>query len=259
MTTLILHWMPHRSGLAVHNKADDNRRQDLGPKERLMTLRSEHPGSARPYHGLDISSPKFWASTFNEREETFAQVRRDSERDGLTWHEPLATDFPHAEAGFWAATRNEDITYISKHHEIFSSAEGVAISPLPKEFQEPVTFFLMMDPPQHTVFRKLISSAFTPRQVAKIQAQIEDNAREIVDNLVGAGEVDLVKSCSAILPMRTVSDMIGIAPQDREAVARAEFLKNSAIEIAQDRREHPKDRTSPASCAGHHGRGGHGS
>ena len=221
----------------------------------------------RPYHGLDISSPAFWGRTFNEREETFARLRRDS-RAGLTWHEPMKADYPHAEAGFWAATRNEDITYVSKHHEVFSSAAGVAVSPLPREVQEVVSFFLMMDPPAHTVFRKLISAAFTPRQVARIQAQIESNAREIVGNLAGAGDVDLVTACSAILPMRTVSDMIGIAPQDRQAVARAaeamfagadeqaiaagldtvtflvsqmELLRDSAIEIARDRRRNPRD------------------
>lgn len=233
-----------------------------------MTLRSDHPISARAYHELDISSAAFWAQTFGERELTFAGLRRDSQRDGLTWHEPMETNFPHAETGFWAATRNEDIGYISKHHELFSSAEGVALSPLPKEAQEAVSFFLMMDPPQHSVFRRLISVAFTPRNVARIQAQIEANAREIVDNLIGAGEVDFVTACSAILPMRTVSDMIGIAPQDRAAVARAAeamfagvdeqavaegidsvtflisqmmLLRESAIEIARDRRGHPKD------------------
>jgi cytochrome P450 len=233
-----------------------------------MTLRSDHPASPRAYHDLDISSGAFWAQTFNEREQTFARLRHDSQREGLTWQEPVETNFPHAETGFWAATRNEDISYISKHHEIFSSAEGVGVSPLPKEAQAAVSFFLMMDPPKHTVFRRLISAAFTPRQVARIQSQIEANAREIVDNLVGAGEVDFVTACSAILPMRTVSDMIGIAPEDREAVARAAeamfagvdeqavadgidsvtflisqmmLLRDAAIEIAKDRRRHPKD------------------
>ena len=233
-----------------------------------MPQRTDHPMSPRAYHDLDISSGAFWAQTFNERERTFARVRHDSQRDGLTWHEPFEANFPHAETGFWAATRHEDIGYISKHHELFSSAEGVGVSPLPKEAQAAVTFFLMMDPPQHTVFRRLISAAFTPRQVARIQAQIEANAREIVDNLIGAGEVDFVTACSAILPMRTVSDMIGIAPQDRAAVARAAeamfagvdeqavaegidsvtflisqmmLLRDAAIEIARDRRSHPKD------------------
>jgi cytochrome P450 len=233
-----------------------------------VTLRSDHPMSVRAYHALDISSGAFWAQTFNEREQTFAGLRRDGEQAGLTWQEPMEANFPHAETGFWAATRNEDISYISRHHEIFSSAEGVAVSPLPKEAQAAVSFFLMMDPPQHTVFRRLISAAFTPRQVARIQSQIEANAREIVDNLVGAGEVDFVTACSAVLPMRTVSDMIGIAPQDRAAVARAaeamfagvdeqavadgidsvtflisqmELLRDAAIEIAIDRRSHPRD------------------
>lgn len=233
-----------------------------------MTLSADRPQSPRAYHGLDISSPVFWDKPFSEREQTFALLRRDGQDAGLTWHEPMNADFPHSETGFWAATRHEDISYISKHHELFSSAEGIAISPLPKEFQEPVSFFLMMDPPQHTVFRKLISAAFTPRQVARISSQIEANAAEIVDGLVGAGDVDFVKACSAILPMRTVSDMIGIAPGDREAVARAaeamfagteyedappgvdtitflisqmELLRNAAIEIARDRRKNPAD------------------
>lgn len=233
-----------------------------------MTLRTDHPMSARPYHELDISSAAFWARTFGERELTFAGLRRDSERDGLTWHEPFEANFPHAETGFWAATRHKDIGYISRHHELFSSAEGVGVSPLPKAAQAAVSFFLMMDPPQHTVFRRLISAAFTPRNIARIQSQIEANAKEIVDNLAGAGEVDFVTACSAILPMRTVSDMIGIAPRDRAAVARAaeamfagvdeqavadgidsvtflisqmELLRNAAIEIARDRRGHPKD------------------
>jgi cytochrome P450 len=233
-----------------------------------MTLHRDHPQSLHAYDDLDISSGAFWAQTFNERERTFALLRAESRSKGLTWHKPLDADFPHAETGFWAATRHEDITYVSKHHEIFSSAEGIGVGPLPKEFQEVVSFFLMMDPPEHTVFRRLISSAFTPRQVARIQSQIEANAREIVDSLAGAGEVDFVRACSAILPMRTVSDMIGIAPGDREAVARAaeamfagvgeeeleagvdtvtflvsqmELLRGAAIEIARDRRRHPRD------------------
>jgi cytochrome P450 len=217
------------------------------------------------YHDVDISSSAFWARTFDGREEAFAVLRQ---ADGPTWHPPMAANYPHQEPGFWACTRHEDISYVSKHHELFSSAQGVGVGPMPKEAQAVASFFLMMDPPQHTVFRRLISSAFTPRNVARIQSQIEANAREIVDGLAGAGKVDFVTACSAILPMRTVSDMIGIAPQDRAAVARAaealfagvgadevkagidsvtfllsqiELLRNSAIEIARDRRRHPKD------------------
>ncbi|MDW6057547.1 cytochrome P450 [Streptomyces sp. FXJ1.4098] len=230
-----------------------------------MTQVESRPKPARPHHELDISSPEFWGKTFDERELTFARLRAEG---GVTWHEPMGGGIPGAEKGFWAVTRHEDIVAVSRNHEGFSSAEGVSVTPLPKEVQQETSFFLVMDPPDHMAFRRLISAAFTPKQIARIQAQIEADARDIVDGLVGAGEIDFVSSCSAVLPMRTVSDMIGIAPQDREAVTRAaevlfagpteedlaagvdgaalvrrqvQVLREAAIEIAQDRRRRPRD------------------
>jgi cytochrome P450 len=230
-----------------------------------VTLPSAPPASPRPYSEVDVSSQAFWARTFAEREESFAALRREP---SLTWHPPMPAGYPHEETGFWAATRLEDITHVSRRPEIFSSAEGVAISPLPKQVQAMTAFFLMMDPPEHTTYRRLISAAFTPRQVARIESQIQAGAEEIVDGLVGAGRIDFVRACAGILPMRTVSDMIGIAPGDREAVTRAaeamfagpgpedlaaradpmafmfsqiELLKTAAIDIAQHRRKHPAD------------------
>ena len=75
--------------------------------------------------------------------------------------------------------------------------QGVALNPMPAEIQRFASFFLTMDPPQHTVYRRLISSAFTPRNVRQIEEQIHRNAVAIVDDLVGAGEVDFVAACSA--------------------------------------------------------------
>ncbi|WP_019925217.1 cytochrome P450 [Nocardia sp. BMG111209] len=216
------------------------------------------------HHSIDISSQAFWDSTFDERERSFARLRTEA---GPTWHAPLPADFPYTEPGFWAATTHQDIVYVSKNSELFTSAEGVAVSPMPKEPQVAMSFFLTMDPPEHTIFRKLIAAAFTPRQVKRIQHQIEQTARVIVDGLIGAGDVDFVSACSSLLPMHTVSDMIGIDQKDREPVRRAaealfgageekmatdvdsltimltqvELLRNAAIEIAEARRRKPED------------------
>ncbi len=121
-------------------------------------------------HETDISSRAFWNRTFDERDESFARLRTEP---GPTWHPPMPADFPYAEPGFWAATTHQDIVYVSKRSDLFSSAEGVAVSPMPKEPQVAMSFFLTMDPPEHTIFRKLISAAFTPRQIKRIQHQIE--------------------------------------------------------------------------------------
>jgi cytochrome P450 len=178
------------------------------------------PMSPHPYHRHDISAPEFWTNDFRTRDETFARLRNE---DGLSWHPPVSSIFPHQETGYWAVTRHSDLHYASLHNEAFGSRFGISVDPMPAEIQQATSFFLAMDPPDHTLYRRLVSSAFTPKQIRRIDAQIKQNAAEVVDHLIAqldnGDAVDFVAQCSARLPMRTVSDMIGIAPADREAVA----------------------------------------
>jgi cytochrome P450 len=219
---------------------------------------------AREHSPIDITSHDFWSQPFAVRDETFAQLRRG---EGLTWHRPFASMFPMEEPGYWALTRRTDIAYVSQHPELFTSAQGVALDPMPAEIQRFASFFLSMDPPQHTVYRRLISSAFTPRNVRQIEDQIHRNAVSIVDDLVGAGDIDFVAECSARLPMLTIMDMLGVPSADQPAVAyaaeklfsmsddeystpeeRAEdpvkqivLLNNTGVELAKFRRANPGD------------------
>ena len=101
----------------------------------------------REYSPYDLSARRFWIQPFDVRDETFAALRAV---DGLTWHHPLPTMFTMEEPGFWALTRRADIAYVSKHPELFTSARGIALDPMPFEVQQIATFFLAMDPPQHT-------------------------------------------------------------------------------------------------------------
>ncbi|KAB7758036.1 cytochrome P450 [Mycolicibacterium mucogenicum] len=172
----------------------------------------------RPYSPHDITSHAFWEQPFAQRDKTFAALRA---ADGLTWHRPLPSLFPMEEPGFWAVTRRADIGYVSQHPELFTSVRGVALDPMPAEVQRFASFFLTMDPPEHTRYRRLISSAFTPRNVRRIEQQIHDNAVRVVDELVGAGDVDFVAACSSRLPMMTISEMLGVVPSEREALAKA--------------------------------------
>ena len=219
---------------------------------------------AREYSEFDVSTRRFWAKTFVERDETFARLRATP---GLSWHPPLPSLFDTDEPGFWAVTRRADIAYVSTHPELFTSAQGVALDPMTPEVLRLATFFLAMDPPQQTVYRRLISAAFTPRNVRRIEEQIHANAVAVVDDLVGVGDVDFVAACSTRLPMMTVSDMLGVAPSEREAVALAAeklfsgsddeyatleerathtinemfFLNSCGVELAKHRRAHPAD------------------
>lgn len=219
---------------------------------------------AREYSPHDITSHDFWSRPFAVRDQTFAQLRQG---EGLSWHPPLPTLFELEEPGFWALTRRADIVFASSHPELFTSARGVALDPMPAEMQQVAAFFLVMDPPQHTVYRKLISSAFTPRNVRRIEEQIQANAVKIVDDLIGVGDVDFVAACSARLPMLTISDMLGVPKADQPALAAAAeklfsmsddeystleeramdtineimLISNTGIELAKFRRANPGD------------------
>jgi cytochrome P450 len=227
-----------------------------------VTAASTSP--ARDYSPFDIASPAFWSQAFDIRDETFAQLRAS---EGLSWHPPMPSLFPMHEDGFWALTRRADIAFASQHPELFTSAQGVALDPMPTEVQRIATFFLTMDPPQHTVYRRLISSAFTPKTVRRIEEQIHRNAVAVVDDLVGAGDIDFVAACSARLPMMTITEMLGVPESDRAAVALAAeklfsmsddeystleeraqntinemlLLSNTGIELAKYRRQNPGD------------------
>ncbi len=219
---------------------------------------------AREYSPVDITSEDFWSRPFAARDEVFARLRAG---DGLTWHRPFESMFPMEEPGFWALTRRADIAFVSQHPELFTSADGVALSPMPAEIQRFASFFLSMDPPQHTVYRRLISSAFTPRNVRQIEEQIHKNAVAIVDDLVGAGDVEFVSACSSRLPMLTIMDMLGVPPADQpdvayaaeklfgmsdeeyataderaqDPIAQIALLSNTGVELAKFRRANPGD------------------
>lgn len=219
---------------------------------------------AREYSPLDITSHDFWSQPFAVREDTFARLRA---ADGVSWHQPMPTLFDVEEPGFWALTRRADIQFASQHPELFTSERGVALDPMPAEVQKFATFFLTMDPPTHTVYRKLISAAFTPRHVREIDEQIHRDAVAVVDDLIGAGDVDFVEACSARLPMVTISSMLGVPKADQPALAKAaeklfsisddEFstleeramatineimlISNTGVELAKFRRANPGD------------------
>ena len=124
--------------------------------------------------------------------------------------------------GYWAVTRHADIVTVSRDSDVFLSGKGVLFENVPEELLEASQSFLAMDPPRHTMIRKVVHAAFTPRQVRRIEDSIKANARDIVAELRDAGSgADFVEHCSKELPIRTLSDMVGIPESERAQVAHA--------------------------------------
>jgi cytochrome P450 len=175
-------------------------------------FRTEH----RVDTDVDISSVAFWRQPFAVRDLAFARLR--AERP-VSWHPALETPgydrSKHREAGFWAVTTAEDIAYVSRHHELFSSELGqVNLRPAPFAVAPNM---LVLDPPAHGALRRAVSSAFTPRAVARLQRMIERRSRQIVARAAAREEFDFVRDVAAQLPLRTIADLFGLPPSEHDA------------------------------------------
>ncbi|MEE6176103.1 cytochrome P450 [Mycobacterium sp. 050134] len=177
----------------------------------------ETASRARSYDPVSVSPLSFWAATAEEREQSF-KILRD-ERP-VSWHPPIEGALMEAEIdGLWVVTRHEDIAYVSKNPQLFCSGSGVMIEAVPEDILDAAQSFLAMDGAQHSTLRRLISSVFTPRQVATIRDQIDKQAEAIVDDLLKTSEGDFVDQVSKRLPMWTIYEMLGLPEEAREAAA----------------------------------------
>lgn len=174
---------------------------------------------------VDISSARFWARPMRERDDAFAQLRG---RGGLTYHRPVEAGGDGDGPGFWAATRHADIVHVSRHPDEFCSGKGVGFTDIPEEYNEPFGSFLMTDAPRHTQLRRLVSRAFTPKQIATIEGQIRAQAHAIVADAVAKGSCELVQDLSMRLPLWTISEMLGVPEERRAELADAANLMVSA-------------------------------
>ena len=172
----------------------------------------------------DLGSLDFWGKPAEERDRYFAELRREAP---ISRHQPPEDilGMPDQERmSYWAIVRYEDVRRISRDPETFCSGRGTQFADAPPEFLEASMSFLAMDAPRHTKLRGLVSAAFTPRQVARIEDGIRVNAKRIVAEAAPTGGGDFVDLIAKRLPLVTISDMIGVPSADRERVVAAADL-----------------------------------
>jgi len=173
---------------------------------------------------VDLGSLEFWGRPAQERDVYFARLRDEAP---ISRHEPPEDLLGLPDQGrqsYWAIVRYEDVRSVSRDTETFCSGKGTQFADAPPEFLEASMSFLAMDAPRHTKLRGLVSAAFTPRQVARIEQGIRANAKRIVEEAAPTGGGDFVELIAKRLPLVTISDMIGVPDADRERVVAAADL-----------------------------------
>lgn len=77
---------------------------------------------------------------------------------------------------------------------------------------------LVVEPPDHTRYRRLVSRVFTARAVEALRQRVQVLADELLDQLDGRPEVELVEAYASRLPVTVISEILGVRAEDREKV-----------------------------------------
>jgi cytochrome P450 len=119
---------------------------------------------------------------------------------------------------FYAVSRFADVESCSVDWQTFSSARGSVLEIIRSAMEVPRGMFIFEDPPLHNMHRRLMARVFTARRVSLLEARMREYCAAALDPFVGTGGFDFVRDLGADLPMRVISDMLGIPEEDQVAV-----------------------------------------
>lgn len=115
----------------------------------------------------------------------------------------------------WAISRHEDVIYILKSPQLFSSSAFFdqllgEFNPVPE-----IPWMITSDPPAHTRLRKLANKGFMPSMIRNLTPRVGALAMELLEPLRSKREIDFVRDFSAAFPVSVIAEMLGIEPELR--------------------------------------------
>lgn len=141
---------------------------------------------------------------------------------------------------FWGLSRFADVEAALKDSGRLSSAKGDILEVVKADPVMPPGVFINEDPPEHTMHRALVSRAFTPGRMRKLEAQIRSFCAACLDPLVGEERFDFVLDLGAELPVKAIGMLMGIPEADQPSVrdAAVRTLRNrpgEPLRVTKDR------------------------
>jgi cholest-4-en-3-one 26-monooxygenase len=168
---------------------------------------------------LDLCDPDLFVAHGGPPHEYLQVLRREAP---VFWNAPPSKQktISQIQKGFWVLTRYDDVIRVSKHPKLFSSSEG---GPYLWDMDEASLAgqrltMLVMDPPQHVKYRRLVQRGFTPRMIDKLEPTISAHARKVVDRIAKNGECEFVEDLACELPLTLICELMGVPQEMRKQI-----------------------------------------
>ena len=165
--------------------------------------------------GFDFTDPDVYAHRVPMDE--LAEVRRSAP---LWWNAQPPDVGGFGDGGFWVVSRHRDVRDVSRRSDVFSSA---AKSVVPRyavtggggQIEAGRASMIMMDEPEHTRLRKIVSRGFTPRAVERLRAELDERAQRIAAAAATKPFGDFVLDVACELPLQAIAGLLGVPLEDR--------------------------------------------
>lgn len=137
----------------------------------------------------------------------------------------------NAKYGVWIVTRYDDVVWLLRHPELFSSEvfkrdPRPPYPPIPETDVELYTFvreffadfFIQHDRPEHTEMRRVVHGYFTPKSQEKWRPMVRTVIKDLLDEAEAQGQMDIMHDYATPLPVLVIAQMLGMPRQDRQFI-----------------------------------------
>jgi len=147
--------------------------------------------------------------------------------DPYPLYEALRDDEPvfyAAETGTYVLSRYDDVSWALNDTDTLSSdamrgvllghPTGSGTETLPRA--DAIGNLVSVDPPDHSVLRRIVNRGFTPKRMAEWHDRIDETVRELLAPFANASTFDVVAAVASPLPVRMITELVGARPEDAD-------------------------------------------
>jgi cytochrome P450 len=115
----------------------------------------------------------------------------------------------------WLVTRYEDVRSVLSDARFSREAITAPGAPRLLPIAAGSKSIFVMDPPEHSRLRRLISKAFSPRRIELLRPRIQQITDELLDSMEAGGPpADLIASLAQPLPITVICELLGVPYED---------------------------------------------
>jgi len=163
-----------------------------------------------------LNDDLFTPDVINDPYTYFGHLR---EEDPVHWNELYE---------LWVITRHDDLVWLTRHHELFSSEvlKRDSRPPYPQVYDSDLGLyeyvrdfssaqFIQHDRPEHLEMRMVVHGYFTPRSMEAWRPMVQSAITDLLDAAEAKGRMDVMADLATPLPVLVIAQMMGAPLEDR--------------------------------------------